>query len=69
MRSGLITHADKVLFPEHGETKGDLADHYVRVAGPLLEVMGGRSCCSGSPRARAGRRSFRSGCRPAPRTG
>ena len=42
MRSGLITHADKVLFPERGETKGDLADHYVRVAGPLLEVMGGR---------------------------
>jgi DNA ligase D len=42
MRAGLITHADKVLFPERGETKGDLADHYLRVSGPLLRVMGGR---------------------------
>jgi DNA ligase D-like protein (predicted polymerase) len=42
LRSGLITHADKVLFAERGETKGDLADHYVRAAGPLLRVMGGR---------------------------
>jgi DNA ligase D len=42
LRSGLITHADKVLFAERGETKGDLADHYLRVAGPLLRVMGGR---------------------------
>ena len=25
MRSGLITHPDKVLFPERGETKLDLA--------------------------------------------
>jgi DNA ligase D len=38
----LITSADKVYFAEHGETKGDLADHYLRVAGPLLRVMGGR---------------------------
>jgi DNA ligase D len=38
----LITSADKVYFPEHGETKGDLADHYLRVAEPLLGVMGGR---------------------------
>jgi DNA ligase D len=42
MRDGLITHADKVLFAERGETKGDLADHYLRVSGPLLRVMGGR---------------------------
>jgi DNA ligase D len=42
MRDGLITHADKVLFPENGETKGDLADHYLRVAGPLMRTMGGR---------------------------
>ena len=42
MRSGLITNPDKVLFAERGETKGDLADHYLRVAGPLLAVMGGR---------------------------
>jgi DNA ligase D len=42
MRSGLITHADKVLFAERAETKGDLADHYLRVAGPLMRTMGGR---------------------------
>jgi DNA ligase D len=42
MRSGLITHAEKVLFPERGETKGDLADHYLRVAEPLMRTMGGR---------------------------
>ena len=42
MRSGLITHPDKVLFPERGETKADLAEHYLRVAEPLMRVMGGR---------------------------
>jgi DNA ligase D len=42
MRGGLITHADKVLFAERGETKGDLADYYLRVAGPLMLTMGGR---------------------------
>jgi DNA ligase D len=42
MRSGLITNADKVIFPERGETKGDLADHYLRVADPLMRTMGGR---------------------------
>jgi DNA ligase D len=42
MRSGLITNPDKVLFPERGETKGDLADHYLRVAEPLMRTMGGR---------------------------
>src|ERR1700730_16769140 len=42
MRSGLITHADKVLFTERGETKGDLAGHYLRVAAPLMRTMGGR---------------------------
>ena len=42
MRTGLITHADKVLFPERGETKGDLAEHYLRVAEPLMRTMGGR---------------------------
>ena len=41
MRGGLITHPDKVLFAERGETKGDLADYYLRVAGPLMRVMGG----------------------------
>jgi DNA ligase D len=38
----LITHGEKVFFPERGETKGDLAEHYLRVAGPLMRVMGGR---------------------------
>jgi DNA ligase D len=42
MPDELITHADKVFFAERGETKGDLAEHYLRVAGPLLRTMGGR---------------------------
>jgi DNA ligase D len=42
MRGGLITHADKMLFAERGETKGDLAEYYLRVAGPLMRTMGGR---------------------------
>jgi DNA ligase D len=31
-----------VYFAERGETKGDLAEHYARVAEPLMRVMGGR---------------------------
>ena len=42
MPRDLITHGEKVFFPERGETKGDLAEHYLRVAGPLMRVMGGR---------------------------
>jgi DNA ligase D len=42
MRSGLITNPGKVLFPERGETKGDLAEYYQQVAEPLLRTMGGR---------------------------
>src|SRR6266446_3584919 len=42
MRSGLISHGEKMLFPERGETKADLAEHYLRVAGPLMRTMGGR---------------------------
>ena len=42
MHSDLITHADKVLYPERGETKGDLARYYLRVAEPLMRAMGGR---------------------------
>jgi DNA ligase D len=38
----LITHGEKVFFPERGETKADLAEHYLRVAEPLMRVMGGR---------------------------
>jgi len=42
MRDGLITHAEKVFFAERGETKGDLAQHYLRVAEPLMRTMGAR---------------------------
>jgi DNA ligase D len=42
MRDGLITNAGKVLFSERGETKADLAGHYLRVAEPLMRTMGGR---------------------------
>jgi DNA ligase D len=38
----LITHGEKVFFPERGETKADLAEHYLRVGQPLMRVMGGR---------------------------
>ncbi len=41
MPRDLITHPDKVLFAERNETKADLAEHYLRVAGPLLRTMGG----------------------------
>ena len=37
-----ITHPEKVFFPEHGETKGDLAEHYLRVEEPIMRAMGGR---------------------------
>lgn len=42
MTHDLITSGEKVYFAEHGETKADLAEHYVRVAEPLLRTMGGR---------------------------
>ena len=37
-----ITHPEKVFFPERGETKGELAEHYLRVEAPLMRTMGGR---------------------------
>src|SRR5438876_4303549 len=37
-----ISHPDKVFFSEHGETKLDLVNHYLRFAEPLLRTMGGR---------------------------
>src|ERR1700734_627361 len=40
--SDLITSPEKVYFAERGETKGDLAAHYERVAEPLMRTMGGR---------------------------
>jgi len=38
----LITHPEKVFFPERGETKLDLVRFYQQVEGPLLAAMGGR---------------------------
>jgi bifunctional non-homologous end joining protein LigD len=37
-----ITHPDKVLFPDAGITKADLADHYERVAEWMLPHVKGR---------------------------
>src|SRR5947208_1841501 len=37
-----ITSPDKVFFPERGETKLDLVNHYVRFAEPLMRTMRGR---------------------------
>jgi DNA ligase D len=41
-REVTITSADKVLFAERGQTKGDLVEHYLRVAEPLMRTMGQR---------------------------
>jgi DNA ligase D len=37
-----ITNPGKVIFPERGETKLDLAHYYLAVAEPLMAAMGGR---------------------------
>jgi DNA ligase D-like protein (predicted polymerase) len=37
-----ITSPGRVVFPENGETKLDLARYYLAVEGPLLAAMGGR---------------------------
>jgi DNA ligase D len=37
-----VTSPGKVFFSEHGETKLDLVEHYVRFAEPLMRTMGGR---------------------------
>jgi DNA ligase D len=37
-----ITSPDKVFFPERGETKLDLVNHYVRFTEPVMRTMGGR---------------------------
>ncbi len=34
-----ITHPDKVMFPEHGETKADLARYYVAVGEPMMRAV------------------------------
>ena len=38
----VISHPDKVFFSEHGETKLDLVNHYLRFAEPVMRTMGGR---------------------------
>src|SRR5258708_32686573 len=38
----LITSPEKVYFAERGETKGDLAEHHPRGAGPLMRAICGR---------------------------
>jgi DNA ligase D len=42
LMTDLITSGEKTYFAERGETKADLAEHYLRVAEPLLRAMGGR---------------------------
>ena len=37
-----LSHPDKVLFPEHGLSKSDLADYYQRVAPMMLPHLRGR---------------------------
>ena len=39
MVSSLISHADKVLFAERGDTKGDLAEHYERVEPVMMRAV------------------------------
>ncbi|MDB5718565.1 MAG: ATP-dependent ligase, partial [Sphingomonas bacterium] len=37
-----ITNPDRIVFPESGITKGELADYYAAVAGPMLQWLGDR---------------------------
>ena len=37
-----LSHPDKVLFSERGETKRDLVQYYMSVREPLMAAMGGR---------------------------
>ena len=37
-----VTSADKVMFPERGETKLDLVEYYLAIEEPLMRAVGGR---------------------------
>jgi bifunctional non-homologous end joining protein LigD len=37
-----VSNPGKVLYPDHGITKGDLVDYYRRVAGSMLPHLRGR---------------------------
>ncbi len=37
-----VSHPGKVFFSEHGETKLELVEHYLRFAEPVMRTMGGR---------------------------
>ena len=37
-----VSNPGKLFFPERGNTKWDLVQHYLRVGEPLLRAMGGR---------------------------
>lgn len=39
-----LTHLDKVFFPKHGYTKGDLIDYYTAVADYMLPYLKDRPC-------------------------
>jgi DNA ligase D len=41
-RTVRVTSANKVLFSDHGETKRDLVEHYLRCAEQVMRTMGGR---------------------------
>lgn len=41
-REVALSNPHKVMFPQHGETKLDVVQHYLALADPLLHAMGGR---------------------------
>ena len=48
-----ITNRDRVIFPESGQTKGEMADYYARIAPLMLPVAGVSSCDAGRPPERS----------------
>ena len=66
-REVAISNPDKVLFPEPGHTKLDLARYYLAVAeGALARRAGGRTCWCAIPTASKASTSIRSARRLAP---